>query len=138
MEGARKMMIRMRPVTVHQLPEQVTAEEETVFLSELERYVEVDRPRLVLDCSRLRLMDDAAIHLLLSCLEEAMKRKGDVKLASLRPGAEAMLRFSGANRLFETYASTADAVRSYRERPASVALPAFQTENFTGEAESAA
>lgn len=132
------MMIKMRPVTVHQIPDQVTAEEERLFLREMEKYVEVDRPKLVLDCSRLRLMDDGAIHLLLSCLEEAMKRKGDVKLASLRPGAEAMLRFSGADRLFETYATTADAVRSYRERPGSVALPSFGTGKVTGEAESAA
>lgn len=132
-------MITMRPVTVHQIPEQVTAVEEQAFLRELQEYVETDRPRLVLDCSRLRLMDDAAIHLLLSCLEEAMKRKGDVKLAALRPGAEAMLRFSGARGLFETYATTADAVRSYRERPASAVLPAFDSgELATGEAESAA
>jgi anti-anti-sigma factor len=128
----------MRPVTVHQVPEQVTLEEERTFLRELEKYVEVDRPRLVLDCSRLRLMDDGAIHLLLSCLEEAMKRKGDVKLASLRPGADAMLRFSGADRLFEAYASTADAVRSYRERPGSIPLPSFDSGDLAGEAESAA
>jgi anti-sigma B factor antagonist len=133
------MMITMRPVTVHQLPEQVTAAEERAFLKELQDYVETDRPRLVLDCSRLRLMDDSAIHLLLSCLEEAMKRKGDVKLAALRPGAEAMLRFSGAQGLFESYATTADAVRSYRERPASIVLPAFDTGDLAaGEAESAA
>jgi anti-anti-sigma factor len=132
------MMIKMRPVTVHQVPEQVTAEEERAFLRELESYVEVDRPRLVLDCSRLRLMDNAAIHLLLSCLEEAMKRKGDVKLASLRPGAEAMLRFSGADRLFESYTTTADAVRSYRERPGGIAVPSFDNGNLPSEAESAA
>jgi anti-anti-sigma factor len=132
------MMIKMRPITVHQVPEQVTAEEERAFLQELEKYVEVDRPRLVLDCSRLRVMDNAAIHLLLSCLEEAMKRKGDVKLASLRPGADAMLRFSGADRLFECYGSTADAVRSYRQRPSSIAVPSFDTGTLAGEAESAA
>lgn len=131
------MRITMRPVTVHQVPEQVTAAEERHFLRELERYVETDRPRLVLDCSRLRLMDDAAVHLLLSCLEEAMKRKGDVKLAGLRPGAEAMLSFSGAGRLFEIYTSTAEAVRSYRGRAAGIAPPAFGGD-FADEAENAA
>lgn len=131
------MRIVMRPVTVHQVPEQVTAAEARSFLHELERYVEMDRPRLVLDCSRLRRMDDAAIHLLLSCLEEAMKRKGDVKLAALRPGAEAMLSFSGAGRLFETFPSTADAVRSYRGRSLSVQLPSYGND-FADEAESAA
>jgi anti-sigma B factor antagonist len=126
----------MRPVTVHRVPGQVTAAEERAFLRELERYVETDRPRLVLDCSGVGRMDDAAIHLLLSCLEEAMKRRGDVKLAALGPGAEAMLRFSGAGRLFEIYPSTAEAVRSFRERPM-VSLPAFDG-GFADEAESAA
>jgi anti-sigma B factor antagonist len=130
------MRITMRPVTVHRVPEQVTVAEERTFLRELERYVETGRPRLVLDCSGVRRMDEAAIHLLLSCLEEAMKRRGDVKLAALGPGAEAMLRFSGAGRLFEIYPSTADAVRSYRERP-SLQLPAFDGD-FADEAESAA
>lgn len=132
------MMIKMRPVTVHQVPELVTAADEREFLRDMEPYFETDRPRLVLDCSRLRLMDESAIHLLLSCLEEAMKRKGDVKLASLRPGADAMLRFSGANRLFETFATIADAVRSYRERPAVVVRPSFGAAEVAGEAESAA
>jgi len=130
------MRITMRPVTVHRVPGQVTAADERIFLRELERYVETGRPRLVLDCSGLRRMDDAAIHLLLSCLEEAMKRRGDVKLAALCPGAEAMLGFSGARRLFEIYPTTAEAVRSYRERPR-VEFPAFDGD-FGDEAESAA
>jgi len=132
------MMIKMRPVTVHQFPEQVSAAEERAFLRELKEYVDIDRPRLVFDCSRLRLMDEDAIHLLLSCLEEAMKRKGDVKLASLRPGTEAMLRFSGASGLFETYATTADAVRSYRERPSLAVRPSFDSGELPADAESAA
>jgi len=71
----------MRAVTVHEVPDKVTAAAERRFLRELQTFVETERPRLVLDCSRVQQMDNATIHLLLSCLEEAMKRNGDVKLA---------------------------------------------------------
>lgn len=108
------MIIKMRTVTVHEIPEKVTAKEEKSFLNDLQHYVETERPRLVLDCSRIRKMDNATIHLLLSCLEEAMKRNGDVKLAGLDPQARATLSLTGADRLFEIFPATADAVRSFQ------------------------
>ena len=107
------MTIRTRDVKVHQVPEKVTASDEQKFLRDLQKDVEIERPRFVLDCSKLRQMDNAAIHLLLSCLEEAMKRNGDVRLASLRPAAEATLRKAGMHRLFEIYVTTDVAVLSF-------------------------
>lgn len=127
------MSIKMRTVTVHQIPEQVNPAEERAFLRNLQPHVETERPRLVLDCSRIREMDKATIHLLLSCLEEAMKRNGDVKLAALRPGAEASLRFGGVNRLFEIHATTADAVHSFQRRRSGLIQPAFATTELGSE-----
>lgn len=115
------MLITMRAVTVHEVPAQVTASEEHNFLNHLQQYVETERPRLVLDCSQVRRMDKPTLHLLLACLEEAMKRNGDVRLASLSTEAEAALQLAGLRRLFETYPSTAEAIRSYQQRP--TALP---------------
>jgi anti-sigma B factor antagonist len=124
------MIINMRPVTIHELPGQVNAAEERIFMQDMQRYIEAERPRLVLDCSRLRRMDKRAIHLLLSCLEEAMKLNGDVKLAALHPEAKATLWLAGARRLFETYPTTADAVHSYHQRPTSEASWEFDEEKF--------
>ena len=121
------MIIKMRAVTVHEVPEGVTAASERHFLRDLQAYVETERPRLVLDCSRVQEMDNATVHLILSCLEEAMKRNGDVKLAGLRPEAKATLQFAGVNRLFEMYATTTEAIQSFRHRPASLAPPLFET-----------
>ena len=81
----------------------------------------VDRPSLVLDCSRVRLMDTSAVHLLLCCLEEAMKRNGDVKLAAVPAGATAVLELSGIDRLFEIYDTPAEAVSSFRRLPLDLA-----------------
>ena len=114
--GTNQMSTSIRAVTVHEVPEQVTATEQRIFLRDLQKHVETERPRLVLDCSRVRQMDNATIHLLLRCLEEVMKRNGDAKLASLPAGAQATLQLAGANRLFEIYATTAEAVHSFRER----------------------
>lgn len=75
--------------------------------------MDAERPHLVLDCSRLHQMSREVLHLLFSCLEEALKRNGDVRLAALRPEMKVALQLAGARRLFETYATTAEAVRSY-------------------------
>ena len=49
---------------------------------EIMRLLDTDRPSLVLGLSDVRQLDSAGIELLLRCVEEAMKRNGDVKLAA--------------------------------------------------------
>jgi anti-sigma B factor antagonist len=108
------MTIRMHTVAVKELPETLNAKRGRLFFDELESCVNVDRPRLVLDCSNVQQMDSSALHLLLCCLEEAMKRNGDVKLAGIREGARIVLALTGLDRLFEIYETNADAVNSFR------------------------
>jgi anti-sigma B factor antagonist len=119
------MIIRIRAVTVHEVPERVTPAAERRFLADLQNYVETERPRLVLDCSAVREINTSAVHLLLSCLEEAMKRNGDAKLAGLTEDARAFLDSMGVSRLFEIYSNTGEAVQSFRHRGASSLLPAL-------------
>ena len=83
------------------------------FFKELESRMNVDRPCMVLDCSRVREMDRFAIHMLLCCLEEAMKRDGDVKLAAVSPSARATLEMTRVYRLFEIYDTETEAVNSF-------------------------
>ncbi|HEY6445319.1 MAG TPA: STAS domain-containing protein [Acidobacteriaceae bacterium] len=125
----------MRAVTVHEIPDRVTSASERRFLRDLQNYVETERPRLVLDCSRVLQMDRATVHLLLSCLEEAMKRNGDAKLAALRPEARATLQFVGVHRLFEMYTTTSEAIQSFRHRPAGVAPQLFENGDTDHKAE---
>lgn len=114
------MTLRIRPVAVKQLPETMDAKQGRLFFSELESCMNVDRPSLVLDCSRVRRLDSSAVHLLLCCLEEAMKRNGDVKLSAIPAGASAVLELAGIDRLFEVYATNAEAVSSFRRLPVDV------------------
>jgi anti-sigma B factor antagonist len=110
------MTRKMLTVSVRQLPESLDAKQGKRFLSELEECINVDRPRIVLDCSKVRHMGRPAVHVLLCCLEEAMKRNGDVKLAALPPDARAVLEFTGADRLFETFDTMEDAVEGFYHR----------------------
>lgn len=112
------MAIPMRVVTVKQLPEKLSGRQGRSFLREIQECADADRPRIVLDCSNVRVLDRHALHILLCCLEEAMKHNGDVKLAELPPGAHTFLEITGADRIFDTYATTAEAVDSFHLYPA--------------------
>ena len=110
-------MANRRPVEVKQLPEKLNRQHGRTFFRELEACLNSDRPRLVLDCSKLQHLDSAGIQVLLRCLEEAMKRNGDVKLAALPARATATLELTGVNRLFESFDTTTEAVLSFQQLP---------------------
>ena len=84
----------------------------------------IDRPCIVLDCSQVRQMNRSAIHLLLCCLEEAMKRNGDVKLAGITAGSGRLLERTGVDRLFEMFDTNVEAVNSFR-RPQHTSRQAY-------------
>jgi anti-sigma B factor antagonist len=110
---------RTRFVAVIQVPESLDELEKRDFYREFESCSNLDRPAVVLDCSKLRQMDKNAIHLALHCLEEAMKRNGDVKLAALNPDARVVLKSYALDHVFEIFATINDALESFC-RPGSV------------------
>jgi anti-anti-sigma regulatory factor len=107
----------MRAVAVKKVPEICSVKQKIAFLHEIESVMSGNRPRLVLDCSGIRDCDGSVIHLLLHCLEEAMKRNGDVRLASVPIPAQEVLINTGVARLFELYESAAEAVNSFHQVP---------------------
>jgi anti-sigma B factor antagonist len=110
-------MTGLRPVAIRRLPDALSVQQKVAFLHDIAGVMNTNRPRLVLDCSRLRDCDSSAIHLLLHCLEEAMKRNGDVKLAAVPTHAAVMLVTTGVARLFETFDTTEEAVNSFYQLP---------------------
>lgn len=107
----------LRAVAVKRLPDVLSMQQKIAFLHEVASVMKTSRPRLVLDCSNLRECDGSAIHLLLHCLEEAMKRNGDVKLAAVPTAAAVVLVSTGVARLFETFDTAAEAVNSFHLLP---------------------
>jgi anti-anti-sigma regulatory factor len=134
----RTMTIRKRAVAVIQLPEIRNANERQAFLRDLQNSVDVDRPCVVLDCSSVGQLDKSGIHLLLCCLEEAMKRNGDLKLAGLDSSAEAMLETFGVYRLFDIHDTTAGAVNSFHRLPTGSASQTSRSMDRRPQPESAA
>jgi anti-anti-sigma factor len=114
------MLNKQHGVRVYPIAGHMTGREQEALLTDLAIYAETERPRLVLNCSQILKMDRAAIGVLLSCLEVAMKCNGDVRLAALHPTAEAILRHTGMIHLFEIYATPEAAIRSFNQRSYSI------------------
>ncbi len=102
------------PVIVMELPENLNLAEGKVFMADMQPLLQGHRPRVVLDCSQVQHMDSAGIEMLLQCMEEAMKRDGDLKLAALSSASAAILELMRVDRLFEVYESTDEAARSFQ------------------------
>jgi anti-sigma B factor antagonist len=117
-----KNMLTNGPVVVMQVPEQFNAGEVRNFMEELGPLLESNRPRIVLDCSQVRSIDSAGVEALLQCLEETLKRDGDLKLAALSPESEVILELMRVARVFESYPTSDEAVHSFNALPVDTAV----------------
>jgi len=102
------------PVIVMELPTELKQAEVRSLLSELQPLLETDRPRVVLDCSKVEHIDSAGVEMLIHCLEEAMKRDGDLKLAAVSPASAIILELMRVDRLFEVFETPEEATRSFQ------------------------
>lgn len=104
---------KSRPVVVKRVPEKMTLPQARAFLREVQPFLAADRPQLVFDLSTVHQMDSAGVEVLLHCMERAMKRDGDLKLAAPSPQASVVLELTRTERLFEIYDTSTDAARSF-------------------------
>jgi anti-anti-sigma regulatory factor len=111
-------------VIVMTVPEEADAKQQQSFLGELADRMSEYRPYIVLDCSRLTVMDGPRIYFLLCCLEEALKRNGDARLAGMPAPAKKMLQAAGADKIFQMFASSGDAIGSFFPHNARLERPA--------------
>ena len=102
-----------RPVVVKRMPERLNLKQARALLRELQPILTSDRPQVVFDMSQVRHLDAAGVDMLLHCMTQAMKRDGDLKLASLSDQAAVILELTRTDRLFEIYNSSAEAMRSF-------------------------
>jgi len=110
-------MLTSGPVIIMQLPEELSVREVQAFMREMGPLLESNRPRIVLECSQIRSMDSAGVEMLLRCLEEVLKRDGDLKLAALSAEAEVILEIMRVARVFETFPTSEEAARSFNAIP---------------------
>jgi anti-sigma B factor antagonist len=105
-------MTNSKSVLVKQFPDCMDEQFADSF-RELQSHMEGDRPYIVFDFAGMRTLDSAGIEFLLMCMEESMKRNGDVKLASVSPELAAILKMTRVDRLFEIFENCNDAVESF-------------------------
>jgi anti-anti-sigma factor len=115
-------MTTKRPVIVLELPEKFVLGRAHLFFHEMEEFLEADRPRLVFDFCNVTQVDSGGVEVLLNCMEEVMKRNGDMKLAAIQPGPAVVLELTKVDRLFEIFDNASDAAESFHQFP----LHAFQ------------
>jgi anti-sigma B factor antagonist len=105
-------------VVVKRLPEQLKLGQIHLFLDEIGPLFQRNRPCIVFDFCRVSQMDSAGVEVLLCCMEEAMKRNGDLKLAAVPPASAIILELTRVDRLFEIFDTVEDAVNSFYGVPA--------------------
>jgi anti-sigma B factor antagonist len=111
--GAGRMSSK-GPVIIMELPEQLKQGEVKTFMHELQPLLDNPRPCIVLDCSKIQDIDSAGVEMLLQCLELAMKRDGDLKLAAVSPASAIILELMRVDRLFEVFDTPEEATRSFQ------------------------
>lgn len=124
-----------RTISIRQLPPQLDRAHQKAFYRDLEGCINVDRPSVVFDCSLFARLDRHAVHLLLSCLEEAMKRNGDIRLAAPQPETRAVLRSSGLDSIFQVFDTIGEAVESFRTPRISLLPPGLSLPTLAGSAQ---
>jgi len=107
-----------RPVIVKRLPQHMSQHSAQELLRGLEPLLKDDRPCMVFDFSDVCYLDSAGIDVVLKCMEEAMKRNGDLKFAAIPPAIASILRIMRVDCLFEIFGDVADAVESFYRFPA--------------------
>jgi anti-anti-sigma regulatory factor len=123
---------------VRQFPKIRTVNQAQFFLMDLQSRMNTGRPNIVFDLSNVEILERPAIQLLLRCLEEAIKRNGDIKLAAVPAGARSILKLTGVDRLFEIFDTNAEAENSFRRLPVESVSHEYLPDSSQGASENAA
>ena len=102
------------PVVVRLFPEKLSSDQAPAFFRQMQELLNSVQPRIVLNFAEVRELGAAGVQVLLQCLEEAMKRNGDVKLAAVSSAPSVVLEGMGVDHLFEIFESADDAVLSFQ------------------------
>jgi len=71
--------------------------------------------KLILDCSQLSYLDSSGLGALLSCLREAVKKGGDLRLAAVTSSVSMVFELTRTDKVFSTFESVPQAIASYNK-----------------------
>ncbi len=79
---------------------------------EVQRLYESGKKNLLIDMKDVRFIDSSGLGALVSGFKNATSNQGTLKLSSLQPQVKSMFELTRLHRVFEIFASAADAVKS--------------------------
>jgi anti-sigma B factor antagonist len=72
--------------------------------------------KLVLDLEGLEFLDSSGLGALVSCLRRVREKKGEIKLAGLRPEVRSIFDITRVSRLFHISENVSDAVKAFGKK----------------------
>ncbi len=72
--------------------------------------------RLVVDMEGLDFLDSSGLGALVSCLRRVKEKKGEIKLAGLRPEVRSIFEITRVSRLFHICETVPDAVKAFAKK----------------------
>ncbi len=86
------------------------------FRESMERIVNDQRYRIIMDLSGLSFINSSGLGVLLASLRAAESRGGDIKLVGVKPGIRKVLEVAGFTDFFQIVMTLNDAIRSLGNR----------------------
>jgi anti-sigma B factor antagonist len=84
-----------------------------VFLNELQRLIEANARKLVVDCAQIGYLSSIGITALIRVHKRMAERDGTVKLAAVQPPLGRLLEITRLDQVFEKYPTVDEAVRAF-------------------------
>ncbi len=82
----------------------------------LQELLDKGATQLVVDLEGLEFLDSSGLGALVSCLRRVKEKKGEIKLAGLRPEVRSIFDITRVSRLFHICETVPDAVKAFQKK----------------------
>lgn len=93
--------------------ERLDAHNSGVLKSEMQKLFDEGTKNILVDLKDVRFIDSSGLGALVSGFKNAISHQGNLKLSTLQPQVKSMFELTRLHRVFEIFASTAEALDNY-------------------------
>jgi anti-sigma B factor antagonist len=93
----------------------VNAHTVRLFEGEIQRALDEQRYRIVVNCSGLKYIASAGLGALMGVIEEVRHHGGDIRMAELNETVRNIFEILGFNHLYQVFPSEVEAILSFRD-----------------------
>ena len=81
----------------------------------IQELLDTGATQLIMDLEGLEFLDSSGLGALVACLRRVKEKKGEIKLAGLRPEVRSIFDITRVSRLFHICESVSDAVKAFKK-----------------------